>query len=75
MSFGCLGRFQDPLLNQGAIKDTSDSVAKSMLGADWVFPKIVVLFPPQIIHLFIGFSINYKPSILGGLPPLFWFNT
>ena len=27
-------------------------------------------FTPQIIHLFIGFSINYKPSIFGG-PPVF----
>ena len=25
-------------------------------------------FSPQIIHLFIGFSINYKPSILGAHP-------
>ena len=32
---------------------------------------------PQIIYLFIGFSINYKPSILGGKiieSPYFWFN-
>ena len=33
-----------------------------------VFPKIMGF--PQIIHLFIGFSINYKPSILGY--PYFW---
>ena len=34
-------------------------------------------FTPQIIHLFIGFSINYKPSILGVFPlfletPISW---
>ena len=29
-------------------------------------------FSPQIIHLFIGFSIIYKPSILGVNTPYFW---
>ena len=36
-----------------------------------VEPKIGVVKPPQIIHLFIGFTIIYKPSILGGKIPLF----
>ena len=40
-----------------------------------MFPKIGV-FTPQIIHLFIRFSVIYKPSILGVWgTPYFWFNT
>ncbi len=31
-----------------------------------VNPKIGVVKPPQIIHLFIGFSMKFSPSILGG---------
>ena len=34
----------------------------------WVFPKIMV--PPQVIHLFIGFSIINHP--LWGFSPYFW---
>ena len=26
---------------------------------------------PQIIDLFIGFSMKFSPSILGGFPPIF----
>ena len=39
----------------------------------WVFPIKIWVLTPQIIHLFIGFSIiiNYKPSILGGFPIIF----
>ncbi len=39
--------------------------------AIWVFPNIWV-FPPQIIHLFIGFGFPlFSPSILG-VYPYFW---
>ena len=34
----------------------------------WVFPKMVVLYP-QIIHFHR--VCHYKPSILGGFPPIF----
>ena len=30
------------------------------------------VFPSKIIHLFIGFPIIYKPSILGETPSNFW---
>ena len=26
---------------------------------------------PQIVHLFIGFSMKFSPSILGGVPTIF----
>ena len=41
----------------------------------WVFPKIVVPKPPQIIHLFIGFTMKFSPSILGLTIPYFWVDT
>ena len=43
------------------------------IGSDiWVFPKIWE--KPQIIHLFIGFSIIFTIHF-GGCSPYFWFNT
>ena len=40
----------------------------------WMFPKIVG-FPKSIPLKNRGFSINYKPSILGVVSPYFWSYT
>ena len=40
----------------------------------WVFPKIMGVYP-QIIHLFIGFSMKFSPIHFGGKPPIFWVDT
>ena len=42
----------------------------------WVFPKKSGFYTPN--HEFYcnrGFPLYYKPSILGGKHPYFWFNT
>ena len=60
----------------GCLKQTKTQMEGSCWKTTWVFPKIVGK-PPNSSHLFIGFSMKFLPSILGGKlkAPYFWFNT